>query len=81
MKYLETQICHRCLSCKTVALLLGNAIALAETFAHMETLPRVAVLLIKIQVVKCLLLILGTLSSRLLTVSHGLLWDLVPEMN
>lgn len=52
-----------------------NATALTETFAHMETLPRVAILLIKIQVVKCFLLILGTLPSSFLTGGHGLLWD------
>lgn len=37
VKYLGTQICHHCLSCKTVDLLLVNATALTETFAHMET--------------------------------------------
>lgn len=80
MKYLGAQICHRCLPCKTVDLLLVNAPVLTETFAHTETSPRVAIFLIKIKAIKYFLFVLGTLPNSFLTVGHGLPGALVHGM-
>lgn len=57
-----------------------NALALADTFVHIETLPGVVIFKVKIQVVKCFPLIPGTLPNSFPTVGYGLPENLFPEM-